>query len=341
MTGESTWCDLVAWAALMDLTALLGGSIIISYTTWRLVAGYPVSDRLLILWNLGNWIVAGIVASAFWIEGILGPYKNLYCCVRQDSYRVWASVSTLVFIFATSIICAIFYRKAYDKLVYMEKNLVANKSPAHTKASRIVVQRGTLLVVLTNLWWSLIIVAGIITAAGGVVPASLDMFGAWLVKCMPLFDSYFFYGMLKKVVHKDAKVNPERDSKLAKARNSNSAEIRKGVGSYRSSRHASSLAFWKQSSKRSKSSGKSIKMLNAGADSGPGITASTGRTGPSSGKRLSQSQPGLTGEDDQLPDIPDVEAGTTGPPPSSQPESQNPALSQVIDVVPIPEKLSS
>jgi len=333
IAGQSTWCKLVAWAALMDLTALLGGSIIISYTTWRLVAGHPISDRLLISWNIGNWVASGIVASGFWIDGIVGPYKNIYCCVRQDEYKVWSSTSTLVFIFGASIINCIFYRKAYHKLLYMEKNLANNTSAsAHTKASRIVVQRGTLLVFITNMWWSLIIVAGFITAVGGTVPALLDIFGAFLVKCMPLFDSYFFHGMLKKVVQKDAQVNPERDSRLAKAKDSNSGEIRKNkinsTHHSKSQRHSSALNFLSSNQKSNRSRS---KLKSSGqASKGYGKSSSKQVSNNSSSKhrstsqahshegRASESQKGPDSSRAQSPQPTDAEAGMVATPAGQQ-----------------------
>jgi hypothetical protein len=54
--------------------------------------------------------------------------------------------------------------------------------------------------------WSLIIVANIMTAAGYAVPASLDMFGVFLVKLCPIFDSVFIMRMLRKITDKRAQV---------------------------------------------------------------------------------------------------------------------------------------
>lgn len=203
---------------------MLGGSVIIAFATYRLVAGRPLSDRHLITWNLVNWVAAVVVAAGFWIDGILGPYKNLYCCVREDAYHTWAVASTLFFIFAAGLLSSYYYAHAYKKLMYLEKVMTTPQNVAHTKASRIVIKRGTLLVILIYFFWSLIIVAGFIIGAGGTVPASLDMFGAFLVKCMPLFDSLFLQNMIKKVIRKDSQVNPERDSMIAKARDSNSLQ---------------------------------------------------------------------------------------------------------------------
>jgi hypothetical protein len=44
------------------------------------------------------------------------------------------------------------------------------------------------------------------TAAGYAVPASLDMFGALLVKLCPIFDSVFIMRMLRKIIDKRAQV---------------------------------------------------------------------------------------------------------------------------------------
>lgn len=65
----------MGWGALIQLTALLFSVVVVSYATWRLVAGRPLRDMHLLLAIVGSWAAAVGVGSAFWGDGIVGPYK--------------------------------------------------------------------------------------------------------------------------------------------------------------------------------------------------------------------------------------------------------------------------
>lgn len=73
--ADGPWCKLLGWGALIQLTALLFSVVVVSFATWRLVVANPLSDVHLLLAIIGSWVAAVIVGSAFWGDGIVGPYK--------------------------------------------------------------------------------------------------------------------------------------------------------------------------------------------------------------------------------------------------------------------------
>ena len=44
-------------------------------------------DIQVIYWNIGSWVFAIVLAGIFLIGDLLGPYKGLYCCVKETNYR--------------------------------------------------------------------------------------------------------------------------------------------------------------------------------------------------------------------------------------------------------------
>jgi hypothetical protein len=225
---EGPACTLVGWAALTQLISMLGASVAVAYSTHRLVTQRALRDRELFRMIAGTWVVSGLVGVAFVEGGIVGNFKDIYCCVAAKDYKAWAVGSTLAFIIGAATATTCLYVLSFRHLATMELTNTT-QSIAVVKASYIVVRRGSMLVGLIYFWWSLIIIANIMTALGYAVPASLDMFGAILVKFCPIFDSVFIMRMLRKISDKRAQV--AHRSRVSEAAN----ESRTGPTPYRMS----------------------------------------------------------------------------------------------------------
>lgn len=78
LAEDGPWCKLLGWAALVQLTALLFSVVVVSHATWRLVNGTPLRDGPLFVGVVLSWVLSMVVASGFWSQQIIGPYKNLY-----------------------------------------------------------------------------------------------------------------------------------------------------------------------------------------------------------------------------------------------------------------------
>jgi uncharacterized membrane protein len=124
-------------------------------------------------------------------------WQNLYCCVRTDSYKQWAVALMLIFVFGSGLWAGVFYRMSLLRLRAMEEDVII-RTRATTRASSIVLHRGLMLVLMLFLWWSLVIVVGLMRANGGDDPVALDVLAAVLVKCMPLFDAVFIGRMVDR-----------------------------------------------------------------------------------------------------------------------------------------------
>lgn len=150
----------------------------------------------------------------------------LFSCVRDDAYVAWAVASTEIFVFGSAALAAYFYGRAWRRLREVEADVMLS-STVTTKASAIVLHRGVLLVSLLFFWWSLIIAVGFIRVAGYETAAVLDVAGALLVKCMPLFDGLFIWRMVAKVVARDVSPLIDRHAMAGKGSKGSKSSGRK------------------------------------------------------------------------------------------------------------------
>ena len=87
------WCTFSAFLATVVMVALNFGTVCVSYTTWRLTCLKPVPDMVIWVWNVVSWVVGIILASLYMISDDLGPYKGLYCCIKEVLLSRWSSSS--------------------------------------------------------------------------------------------------------------------------------------------------------------------------------------------------------------------------------------------------------
>jgi hypothetical protein len=156
---EGPVCTLVGWAALTQLISMLGASVAIAYSTYRLVTHHPLTDRQIALMIAGTWVVSGLVGVAFVGDGIVGNFKDIYCCVAAKDYKAWAVGSTLAFIIGAATATAYLYVLAFRHLAAME-GTGAIQSTAIDKVSSIIMRRGCLFVGLIYFWWVPEVVVG-------------------------------------------------------------------------------------------------------------------------------------------------------------------------------------
>ena len=82
---DDGWCTFSAYLSTVVMVALNLGTVCVGYTTWRLTCLKPVPDMLIWGWNAASWTLGSILASLFMIKDDMGPYKGLYCCIKQVS----------------------------------------------------------------------------------------------------------------------------------------------------------------------------------------------------------------------------------------------------------------
>lgn len=86
----------------------------------RLVLGRPLSDKAVLAWNGLSWAFAVVLAGAFLIGDQLGPYKGLYCCVRETQYRAYAVAPIIIVTLTALFSMSYFYYLSYTHIKALE-----------------------------------------------------------------------------------------------------------------------------------------------------------------------------------------------------------------------------
>ena len=79
----------------------------------RLILGNPMPDKMVVVWNVFSWTFATVLAGAFLVGKQLGPYKGLYCCVKETEYRAYAVAPIIVVTFTALLAMSYFYYQSY------------------------------------------------------------------------------------------------------------------------------------------------------------------------------------------------------------------------------------
>jgi len=196
-------CKFCGFIAILTLTALNGSSTTISYLTYLAVkTGKKPPTGHAIYGNLLSWILGVAIACVYLTGNVLGPYRELYCCVKQDKYqgKLVGEMFMVCGVAASGQI--FFYTSSYFEA--LKHNRAGNTS--RTRTSDIIMRRG--LEIVSSYWMSylLIIIEGVIIFLTNNPPIWLTIIAAWLPKLEPLWHCLLIYRILKRILKHKAKI---------------------------------------------------------------------------------------------------------------------------------------
>jgi hypothetical protein len=229
--GDYWFCALSAYLTIAACIALCIAVVCISYTVLRVLQGNPVPEKTVMSWGLAGWIIGFLLATIFSGNGLLGPYKNLYCLVDQGLYRGYGTAPVLITVFGCFSLMVNNYVLAFSIVREAERRYEAESDFAYAnKASRVVLRNGITVIGTFYISWFLIFLNAFITAAGGTVPVEvrqgsasghvegvagrgqeadacfgvcgtlqMDVVASLLSKFQPIADSLVLHQMLHKI----------------------------------------------------------------------------------------------------------------------------------------------
>lgn len=172
--GDYWFCALSAYLTIAACIALCIAVVCISYTVLRVLQGNPVPEKTVMSWGLAGWIIGFLLATIFSGNGLLGPYKNLYCLVDQGLYRGYGTAPVLITVFGCFSLMVNNYVLAFSIVREAERRYEAESDFAYAnKASRVVLRNGITVIGTFYISWFLIFLNAFITAAGGTVPVEV------------------------------------------------------------------------------------------------------------------------------------------------------------------------
>jgi len=170
----------------------------------RMVLGNPVPDKLVVLYNAASWAFGFCLAGIYFVGDLIGPYKGLYCCIKETRYRAYAVTPSFLVTISAVCLMAHFYWQAY---IYIKKSEGKRSQAAGEgeKASTLILRRGITLVSCFYICWAVMLTNGFITSVGGQVHPGYDILAAWTAKLLPIVDSVLLMQMLSRILEKDMK----------------------------------------------------------------------------------------------------------------------------------------
>lgn len=125
--------------------------------------GTPVSDSTLWKGYALAWITGLSLGGLFIIHDGYGPYKGLYCCVKESHYHPMATVPCFIVTFSSIFAVLYYYYQATSTLAQQKKRAAAAEGSTASDVDpqvEVIVKRGLIHGLSFYVLWSLIITAG-------------------------------------------------------------------------------------------------------------------------------------------------------------------------------------
>jgi len=106
-------CTLIAFIACAAITAIMGGSVVVAFATERMISSKSrAKTKHIMMGNAISWALGFMTSLKFLVDGSLGPYQKMYCCIKDEAFSDTAPFVTLLFL--TGSMCAqiFFYKRA-------------------------------------------------------------------------------------------------------------------------------------------------------------------------------------------------------------------------------------
>jgi len=190
-------CNFTAFWSLTTVITSNGSSVVVAYITYKVINGENATMHMVIVGNFLSFFVGAMFAAIYLAKEKLGPFLNLYCCVRDDAYDAAVIVPLVsVFVFAT-LTQMFLHRRSYLDYIKHVGALRANTSVSSKEAT--IKRRGLQMVFIFYSSYSVIVINGIIKLWSGTSNVWFQVVGAWMAKLEPTFHCLLLFQILQKV----------------------------------------------------------------------------------------------------------------------------------------------
>lgn len=220
-------CQFFSFCAICTVISSNGSSVTVAYLTNILAETRKVPPvKFAILGNISSWISGLIIASILLAQDSFGPYQNLYCCVKEESYK--KSSAGLVFaVFSVSIsFQLLFYGRSYKSMMKGSEYL-PTQSTARTSTSVAVLKRAIGMVSIFYFSWFLVFLDAALLYAGYKPYVWVSIVAAWMAKLEPLWYCAYLRQTLRRIQKNNAAIVPAARGTFSAGHMSNIANDRK------------------------------------------------------------------------------------------------------------------
>lgn len=117
--SDGSTCQLFAFLSICSIVTMMGCLVAVAYASHQVVAqGQLCSStrRVVVFGSALSWLAGLVVGGGYQATGMLGPYANLYCCVRDEGMTRAPILVTVVIFFVAAIAQFQYYCRIYIKL---------------------------------------------------------------------------------------------------------------------------------------------------------------------------------------------------------------------------------
>jgi len=195
--SKGRFCNFIALWSLTTVITSNGSSVVVAYATYKLINGKKATISMVVVGNFLSFSFGATISAIYLAKGKLGPFLNLYCCVRDDAYDA-AVIVPLVAIFVVATLTQTFlHSRSYLNYRKHIGKLRTNTSVTSKEAT--IKKRGLQMIFIFYLSYSVIVMNGIIKLWSGTSSVWSHVFGAWMAKLEPTFHCFLLSEILQKV----------------------------------------------------------------------------------------------------------------------------------------------
>jgi len=209
---EGLLCKVLGFIAIFTVTSQNGASSTVAYVTYLFVKhGKTPPMNTTIFGNLLSWLMGIAIAFIYLSGNVIGPYRGIYCCVKQENYSgILVAEIFLVFAFSLGLQTFLYWRG----LSLSHSSFQLNAS----RTSRVVMQRGLEMICIFHTSYLLIAADAVAVFTRVQTSIWLSVVASCIVKLQPFCHCFLFHHILKKMNKKNAQVHPTQTLSKNKAR---------------------------------------------------------------------------------------------------------------------------
>jgi len=199
-------CQFCAFSAITTLTTLHGSTTTVAYLTYVSVKTGKKPDRIVVIYgNIFSWLLGVGIGCVYLTGNVLGPYRGIYCCVKQQSFRGLLVAEMFLIFGFTALFQLYFYISAY----LLAKTHQRQGNTSRTRTSSIIMRRGLEMVSIFYLSYTLINADAVAVFSLNDPPVWLSIIAAWIVKLEPFWHCLLIHRLLKRLQKNKAKIHPQ------------------------------------------------------------------------------------------------------------------------------------
>jgi len=197
---EGSLCNFFSFIAIWTVVSSNGSTCTISYLTYMMFCkrGKRGDFKTVFIGNACSWILGLVISIIYLIGGKFGPFRGLYCCVKEELYD-GIIVAEVFLVFGIAVAVQVFM---YSSCCLEALNIGELQNTSAAKTSIAIMKRGLEMIGVFYLSYVLIVVDSIAIFSKKEPNILLGMFAAWMPKLELSLHCILLHQSIKRIQKK-------------------------------------------------------------------------------------------------------------------------------------------